>query len=116
MAGVIPNSMERAKSMDIDRMAHRIAGIFFTTSIHSHCHQRRDLDGHRNDSGVEHLAEKSMGSETAPRGIRRLHRLVLERAAHLAKSASKLDIRCYSKSGCTWLYLIHYKIIVERGV
>ena len=65
---------------------------------------------------MEHLAEKSPVAENAPRGISRLHRLVLERAAHLAKSTSKLAIRCYSKSGSTWLHPIHYKIIVERGV
>ena len=69
------------------------------------------MDGHRNIHFVEHLAEKSLGRETAPRGISRLHRLVLERAAHLAKSASKLAIRCYSKSGSAWLHPICNKII-----
>ena len=74
------------------------------------------MDGHRSIHFVEHLAEKSLDRETAPRGISRLHRLVLERAAHLAKSASKLAIRCYSKSGSAWLHPICNKIIVERGV
>ena len=74
------------------------------------------MDDDRDYPSVEHWAEKDLGGETAPRGISRLHRLVLERAAYLAKSASKLAIRCYSKSGCTYLHPFHYKIIDERGL
>ncbi len=74
------------------------------------------MDVHWNIHFVEYLAEKSLDREIAPRGISSLHRLVLERAAHLAKSASKLAIRCYSKSGYAWLHPICNKIIVERGV
>lgn len=62
-----------------------------------------------------HLAGKSMGWEDAAWGRGRLHGLVLERAAHLAKSASKLAIHCYSKPGINHLHPVHYKIIDERG-
>jgi len=74
------------------------------------------MDSLGRTSFVEYLEEKSMGGETALRGNSRLHRLVLERAAHLAKAASKLAVRCYSKSGSAYLHSVHNKIIVERGV
>ncbi len=70
---------------------------------------------HRSHPILEHLAEKSLGGKNAPWDCHRLHSLVLERAAHLAKSASKLVIRCYSKSGFTCIYPIHCKITDERG-
>ncbi len=82
---------------------------------YDHSHQRCFLGGHWAHSSVGHLAEKSLDCENAPRGIGRLHGLVLERAADLAKSTSKLAVRCYSKSGFNYLHPIHYKIIDERG-
>ena len=73
------------------------------------------MDGDWNASCVGHLAEKSVGGETAAWGISRLQRLVLERAAHLAVSASKLVVYCYSKSGFTCIHPIYNKTTDERG-
>jgi len=96
-------------------MAECAKRIFSISAAHSHRHQRRGLDGHGYHSHLVHLAEKSLGGENAAWGIRRLQRLVLERAAHLGKSASKLAVRCYSKSGFTCIHPIHYKATDERG-
>ncbi|MBK8821894.1 MAG: hypothetical protein IPN58_04580 [Anaerolineales bacterium] len=74
------------------------------------------LGNYRYHSRLEHFAEKSMGHETADRGRSKLHRLVLGRAVRLAKSASKLVIRCYSKSGSNYFHPVQYKNIVERGL
>ncbi len=115
MPGVIANSMERTSSMDRAGLAQRLGRIFRTTFIHDNCRQRRILGNHRHSPHVGHLAEQSMGGKPANRGLGGLHDLVLERAAHLAKSASKLAIRCYSKLGFNDIYPVHHKITDERG-
>jgi hypothetical protein len=74
------------------------------------------MDSLGRTSFVEYLEEKSVGGETAHWVNSRLHPLVMERASHLAKAASKLAVRCYSKSGSACLHSVHNKIIVERGV
>ena len=101
--------------MDSPCLAEYIDRILSIPTAHHHSHQRRGLDGHWHHSPLEHLAEKSLGGENAAWGRGRLQRLVLERAAHLAKSASKLAVRCYSKSGFAYIHPIHCKTIDERG-
>ena len=96
-------------------MAEYFDGILSIPAADYYSPLRRDLVGHRYHSPLEHLAEKSLVGNTARWGCDRLHSLVLERAAHLAKSASKLAIRCYSKSGATHIYPIHRKFSDERG-
>jgi hypothetical protein len=96
-------------------MAKYIDRILCIPTANYFSHQRRVLDGYGHHSPLEHLAEKSLGGNIARWGRGRLHSLVLERAAHLAKSASKLAVRCYSKSGFTYIYPIHFKTFGERG-
>ncbi len=107
--------MERLAPVDRPCLAECIDRIFSVPATHYHSPQRRILDGHRLHTLLEHLAEKSLGVETARRDRIRLQRVVLERAALLAKSASKLVVRCYSKSGSICLHPINRKITVERG-
>ena len=101
--------------MDCPCLAGYIDRILSIATAYRHSHQRRGLDGHRHHSPLEHLAKKGLVGETAHWGRGRLQRLVLERAARLAKSASKLVIRCYSKSSFNCIYPIHRKTIDERG-
>jgi hypothetical protein len=116
MAGVNANNMESYPILDIGRMARDTERIFRTANRGNFNHQRGAMVCRGNASFVDYLAEKKLGFKPAARGNSRIHGLVLERAAHLAKSASKLAIRCYSKPWFVWLHPIYIKIIVERGV
>ena len=116
MEGVIPNNMECPAPVDFPCVAECFKRVLSTAIAHGHSRQRRILGNYRYHSRLEHFAEKSMGHETADRGRSRLHRLVLDRAVRLAKPASKLVIRCYSKSGSNYFHPVQYKNIVERGL
>lgn len=116
MAGVNANNMESYPCLDIGRMARDAERIFCTANNGNINHQRSAMVCRGNASFVGYLAEKKLGFKTTTRGNSRIHGLVLERAAHLAKSASRLAIRCYSKPWFVWLHPIYNKIIVERGV
>ena len=115
MAGVIPSSLESYAGMDGSCMAGYFEQIWFKANAHGHVRQRCNMDGHRNRSLMGYLAEKNLGCEIADRRCDRLHDLVLVRTAHLAKSSSKLGVRCYSKSDFNCLRPIHYEIHIERG-
>src|SRR5512133_3647002 len=85
--------MERPAGMDIHCLAGCSNGI---CKYNVAARQRRGWGSmvyHWRHPCLEHLAEKILERETAPRGSGRLHRLVLERAIDLAKSAPEHSIR-----------------------
>lgn len=102
--------------MDIPSMAGRSHRIFYADAANSDRFCKSVLAYDRNSSMVWLVAEKSMEQESAPWGSNRIYRLVLERAAHLAKSASKYSVRCICKSSMFDRYLLYFEIFVERGI
>ena len=73
------------------------------------------MDGRQLLSLLEHLAEKSMGRENAPRDGNQLHVLVLVRAALFPKSATKCVLCCYSNLGLMIVIYFAYKSISREA-
>ena len=108
--------MERPTGMDIHCLARCLDGIW---NEHLTTNQRRRWDSlvyHWGHPRLGHLAEKSLEFENAPRGCRRLLRLVLERALDLAKSAPECSLRRDRPFCMFYPDLLYFEIFVERGI
>ena len=108
--------MERPTGVDLHFLARcfdRIWNEHLTAS--QRCHWDA-LVYHWRHPRLEHLAEKSLECENAPRGCGRLLRLVLERAFAFAKSAPECSLRRDRPSCMFYPDLLYFEIFVERGI
>ena len=102
--------------MDSPSLAGCSDRILSTDASNSDCFCKLVLAYDWNSHIAWYLAEKDMEQESAPWGSGRIYRLVLERAADLAKSTPEYSVCCHHKSCMFDRYLLYIEIFVERGI